>query len=274
MQWGHCGELARLLAVAAMKVVILAGGKGTRLSEETENKPKPMVEIGGKPILWHIMKHYQRHGFDEFFIALGYKGEVIKKYFLEDSTLSGSVTITSTGEVISHYDGLREPWTVHLMDTGLETMTGGRVKRLQKYLQDSPFMVTYGDGVGTVDLEELLKTHKHQGKMATLTAVRPPARFGGLLFNTNGSVWFTEKSQAEEGWINGGFLVCEPGIFDYLEDDSTSFEAGLLERLAADNQLAAFRHYGFWQCMDTLREKHLLENLWATGDAPWKTWED
>ena len=256
-----------------MKVVILAGGKGTRLAEETESKPKPMVEIGGKPILWHIMKHYQRHGFDEFLIALGYKGIEIKKFFLEEHTFTGNMSIRPTGSPGFHNDGPREGWTVHLMDTGLETMTGGRIKRLQKYLEDSPFMVTYGDGVGTVDLQELWKTHKHHGKMATLTAVRPPARFGGLLFNEDGSVRFTEKSQAGEGWINGGFLVCEPGIFDYLEDDNTSFEAGLLERLAADNQLAAYRHYGFWQCMDTLREKQLLENLWDAGDAPWKTWE-
>jgi len=256
-----------------MKVVILAGGKGTRLAEETESKPKPMVEIGGKPILWHIMKHYQRHGFNEFLIALGYKGAEIKKFFLEEHTFTGSMTIGPTGSPGFYHDQLREGWTVHLIDTGLETMTGGRIKRLQQYL-DSTFMVTYGDGVGTVDLGRLLAMHKMLGKMATLTAVRPPARYGGLLFGENGSVRFTEKPQAGEGWINGGFLVCEPGIFDYLVDDSTSFEAGLLERLAADNQLAAFRHYGFWQCMDTLREKLLLQNLWDSGDAPWKTWED
>ena len=190
-----------------MKVVILAGGRGSRFPEETEVKPKPMIEIGGKPILWHIMKHYQRYGFNDFYIALGYKGEVIKRYFLEQCTFGSSIVVFPSGEIDYYTDSKTEDWSVHLMNTGLETMTGGRVKRLQEYLQGAPFMVTYGDGVGTVDLGQLIKTHKGQGKLATLTAVRPPARFGGLLFGEDGNIRFTEKPQAGEGWINGGFMV-------------------------------------------------------------------
>ena len=256
-----------------MKVVILAGGRGTRFSEETEVKPKPMVEIGGKPILWHIMKHYQRHGFNDFYIALGYKGEAIKKYFLEQCTLGSSIIVLPSGEIDYLTDSKTENWTLHLMNTGPDTMTGGRVKRLQEYLEDAPFMVTYGDGVAPVDLGQLIKTHKYHEKLATLTAVRPPARFGGLAFDAGG-VQFSEKPQANEGWINGGFMVLEPEIFDWLEDDSTALEVALLERLAADNQLAAYAHHGFWQCMDTQREQQLLEGLWNSGNAPWKTWED
>jgi len=257
-----------------MKVVILAGGFGTRLAEETERIPKPMVEIGGRPILWHIMKHYAHYGFKEFFIALGYKGEVIKRYFLDYYTLNGSLTINlATGEVRDHNKEC-EDWIVHLMDTGLETLTGGRVKRLEPWLRDGTFMVTYGDGISDIDLCDLLRFHQSHGRLATVTAVRPPARFGGLIFNGDLVAKFTEKPQIGEGWINGGFMVFDPGVFTYLEGDNTSLEADALERLAADGQLAAYRHYGFWQCMDTLRDVRLLESLWQSGKPPWKVWED
>ena len=256
-----------------MKVVILAGGLGTRLAEETEVKPKPMVEIGGRPILWHIMKHYAHYGFQEFFIALGYKGEVINRYFLDYYTLNGSMTINlSNGDVQVHSKEC-EDWIVHLMDTGLHTLTGGRVKRLEPWLKDETFMVTYGDGVSDIDLPDLLRFHRSHGRLATVTAVRPPARFGGLIFDGDLVAEFTEKPQAGEGWINGGFLVFEPGVFDYLEGDNTSLEADTLERLAADGQLAAYRHDRFWQCMDTLRDVRLLERLWQSGNPPWKVWK-
>lgn len=256
-----------------MKVVILAGGLGTRLAEETEVKPKPMIEIGGQPILWHIMKHYAHYGFKEFFIALGYKGEVIKRYFMDYYSLNGSMTIDiSTGRVERHNKEY-EDWTVHLMDTGQDTYTGGRVKRLERWLKDSTFMVTYGDGVSDIDLQDLLRFHRSYGRIATVTAVRPPARFGGLIFDGDLVAKFTEKPQIGEGWINGGFLVFEPGVFDYLEGDHTSLEAHALERLATDGQLAAYRHEGFWQCMDTLRDVRLLESLWQSGKPPWKVWK-
>jgi glucose-1-phosphate cytidylyltransferase len=256
-----------------MKVVILAGGFGTRLAEETDRIPKPMVEIGGRPILWHIMKHYAHYGFKEFFIALGYKGEVIKRYFLDYYALNGSLTINlATGEVQEHNKEC-EDWIVHLMDTGLETLTGGRIKRLEPWLRDGTFMVTYGDGVSDVDLRDLLRFHRSHGRLATVTAVRPPARFGGIIFNGDLVAKFTEKPQIGEGWINGGFMVLEPGVFAYLEGDNTSLEADVLERLAADGQLAAYRHEGFWQCMDTLRDVRLLESLWRSGKPPWKVWD-
>jgi len=255
-----------------MKVVILAGGFGTRLAEETEIKPKPMVEIGGKPILWHIMKHYSFFGFKEFVIALGYKGEMIKRYFWDYCYLSGSMTIElTTGEVRS-YSNECEEWIVHLMETGLETNTGGRIKRLEPLLKDEAFMVTYGDGVSNVDVPKLIAFHKNQGTLATVTAVRPPARFGGLIFDGNIVVEFTEKPQIGEGWINGGFLVFEPGIFEYISGDQSSLEADAMEKLAADRQLAVYRHDGFWQCMDTLRDKRQLEAQWQEGRAPWKVW--
>jgi glucose-1-phosphate cytidylyltransferase len=257
-----------------MKVVILAGGFGTRLAEETAVVPKPMVEIGGRPILWHIMKHYSHYGFKEFFLALGYKGEVIKRYFLEYAALNSSMTVhLSTGAVEMYHRPL-EDWTVHLIDTGMETITGGRIKRLQPYLQDGPFMVTYGDGVSNVDLHALLQFHRKQRKIATVTAVRPPARFGGLLFEGELVSAFTEKPQTGEGWINGGFMVMEPAIFDYLEGDTCNLEAHVLPRLAADRELAAYRHENFWQCMDTLRDKRLLESLWNRGCAPWRVWDE
>jgi len=256
-----------------MKVIILAGGFGTRLAEETDRIPKPMVEIGGRPILWHIMKHYAHYGFKEFFIALGYKGELIKRYFLDYRSLNGSMMINlATGEVQSYHKEC-EDWIVHLMDTGLQTLTGGRVKRLEPWLKGGTFMATYGDGVSDIDLEDLLKCHRSHGRIATVTAVRPPARFGGLVFDGDLVVQFTEKPQIGEGWINGGFFVFEPRVFEYLEGDNTSLEADVLDRLAADGQLAAYRHNGFWQCMDTLRDVRLLESLWQSGNPPWKVWE-
>ena len=252
-----------------MKVALLAGGLGTRLSEETDLLPKPLVEIGGRPLLWHIMRHYAAHGLREFVIAAGYKGELIKRYFLDYAALNGSLTIDiASGEVRSH-DDPAEDWTVHVIDTGDDTGTGGRVKRLEPLLGDATFMATYGDGVSDVDLEALLAFHRAQGRIATVTAVRPPARFGGLVFEGDLVKDFTEKPQIGEGWINGGFLVFEPAVFDYLEGDSTSLEADALERLAEDGQLAAFRHDRFWQCMDTLRDKRLLESLWNSGNVPW-----
>lgn len=256
-----------------MKVVILAGGFGTRLQEETEVKPKPMVEIGRRPILWHIMKHYAHYGFKEFFIALGYKGEVIKRYFLDYYMLNGSMTINLSNGHVQVHNKECEDWIVHLMDTGLHTNTGGRVKRLEPWLKDATFMLTYGDGVCDMDLRDLLCFHRSHGRLATVTAVRPPARFGGLIFDSDLVAEFFEKPQVGEGWINGGFLVFEPGAFDYLEGDNTSLEADALERLAADGQLAAYRHDRFWQCMDTLRDVRLLESLWQSGNPPWKVWE-
>ncbi|HXG24251.1 MAG TPA: glucose-1-phosphate cytidylyltransferase, partial [Chthonomonadales bacterium] len=257
-----------------MKVVILAGGAGTRLAEETAVIPKPMVEIGGRPILWHIMKHYAHYGFKEFFVALGYKGEVIKRYFLEYAALNSSMTVNLfTGAIEMHHRPL-EDWTIHLIDTGPDTITGGRIKRLQPFLLDGPFMLTYGDGVSNVDLHALLRFHQTQQKIATVTAVRPPARFGGLFFEGELVSEFTEKPQIGEGWINGGYMVMEPAIFDYLNDDSTNLEAHTLPRLAADRELAAYRHEDFWQCMDTLRDKRLLESLWNEGRAPWKVWDE
>ena len=256
-----------------MKVVILAGGLGTRLAEETEVKPKPMVEIGGRPILWHIMKHYGHHGFNEFFIALGHRGEIIKRFFLDYCSLSGSMTVDLSKGVVDTQDSDCEDWVVHLKNTGQETNTGGRVKRLEPWLKDGTFMATYGDGVSDVDLTQLLEFHRAHGRIATVTAVRPPARFGGLVFSGDLVAEFTEKPQIGEGWINGGFMVLEPAVFDYLEGDSSSLEADALERLAADQQLVAYRHESFWQCMDTMREVRLLESLWRGGNPPWKIWQ-
>jgi glucose-1-phosphate cytidylyltransferase len=256
-----------------MKVVILAGGLGTRLAEETEIKPKPMVEVGGRPILWHIMKHYAHHGFKEFFIALGHRGEMVKRFFVDYCSLSGSMTIDLSQGVVNSHDNDCEDWLVHLKDTGYETNTGGRVKRLQPWLSDGTFMLTYGDGVSNIDLSKLLTFHREHGRIATVTAVRPPARFGGLLFSGNFVTKFIEKPQIGEGWINGGFMVFEPALFDYLKDDNSSLEVHALEQLAADQQLAAYKHEDFWQCMDTMRDKRLLEKLWQQGTAPWQMWE-
>jgi glucose-1-phosphate cytidylyltransferase len=255
-----------------MKCVILAGGLGTRLAEETELRPKPMVEIGGRPILWHIMKHYAHYGVREFFIALGYKGEVIKRYFLEYYSLSNDLTVDLRNGVVTPRQRESEDWTVHLIDTGFSTLTGGRVKRLQSFLDDGTFMVTYGDGVSDIDIGALLDFHKRTGCIATVTAVRPPARFGGLFFEGDRVVGFSEKPQSGEGWINGGYIAFEPAIFDYLPGDQSGLELDGLEPLASAGQLAAYRHGGFWQCMDTMRDKRQLESIWSSGDAPWKVW--
>ncbi len=256
-----------------MKVVILAGGLGTRLSEETELRPKPMVDIGERPILWHIMKSYAAQGFKEFFVALGYKGEVIKRYFLDYHGMSKSVTIDVATGRASFHESEVDDWKVHLMDTGLKTSTGGRVKRLQPWLEDGTFMLTYGDGVSDVDMKKLLEFHRKHGKIATLTAVRPPARFGALNFDGDMVTEFMEKPQIGEGWINGGFMCLEPRIFTYMKDDDDSLEADVLTRLAADRELVAYRHDRFWQSMDTLRDVRLLESLWQNGRAPWRNWE-
>lgn len=232
-----------------------------------------MVEIGGKPILWHIMKHYAHYRCDDFYVACGYMGDFIKGYFLDRYNLTGNLSIDFAKNTIKRSDTEVERWNVNLVDTGLNTMTGGRLLRLRRWLSDGTFMLTYGDGVCNVNLEELLAFHRKQGRIATVTAVRPPARFGGLTIDDGIVSCFSEKSVKNEGWINGGFLVFEPGIFDYLERDSDSLEADALNRVAADGQLAAFEHGDFWQCMDTLRDKHYLERLWQSGDAPWQTWD-
>ena len=256
-----------------MKVVILSGGFGTRLAEETDIIPKPMVEIGGKPILWHIMKHYAHFGFNEFIIALGYKQELIKDFFLNYHYLTDSLTVnTKSGEISKHNKAV-DDWTVHLVDTGLETITGGRIKRLAKWLGDETFMMTYGDGVSNVNLKDLLRFHRSHGKLATVTAVRPPARFGGLLFEGDRVTEFTEKPQIGEGWINGGFFVLEPGVLDYIEGDATHWEREPLERLAKEGQLMAYRHASFWQGMDNIRDLRYLRKLWGEGNAAWKLWE-
>jgi len=252
-----------------MRVVILAGGRGTRIAEESTTRPKPMVEIGGRPILWHILQLYARHGYADFLVACGYRGEVIKKYFHDYMIRNSDFTIDlgrGTTEVLSRP---AENWRVSAIDTGLETMTAGRIRRLQPHLGGEPFMVTYGDGLGSIDITALVAFHRAQGRLATVTAVRPPARFGDLVLSGGAVTAFTEKPQTGAGWINGGFFVFEPGIFEYLPGDDVSLEREPLERLAADGQLSAFEHHGFWQPMDTLREKQILEQLWASGQAPW-----
>lgn len=256
-----------------MKVGILAGGYGSRLAEETEVKPKPMVEIGGRPILWHIMKIYAHFGFNEFAIGLGYKGHVIKKYMVDYSSLNSNLTVNLGNGQVDRHGGEEEDWTIDLIDTGLRTMTGGRIKRLIPYMGNETFMMTWGDGVANIDLQDLLAFHRAHGKLATLTAVRPPARYGHLEFDGNRIKQFTEKPQTAEGWINGAFFVLEPEVDDYIDGDETQWEKEPLERLAADGQLMAYRHAGYWQCMDTLREKYILENLWSSGSAPWKIWD-
>ncbi len=255
-----------------MKAVILAGGLGTRLAEETEVKPKPMVEIGGRPILWHIMKHYAHYGLCEFCVALGYKGEVIKRYFLDYYRLNGHMTVNLASGEVEVEQTHCENWKVHLLDTGLQTYTGGRLRRLEPLLKDGTFLLTYGDGVSDVDLGALIRFHREHRRLATITAVRPPARFGNLVFEGELVSEFTEKPQIGEGWINGGFMALEPGVLDYLDSDGNSLESDVLERLSADRQLAAYRHMGFWQCMDTLRDVRLLESLWQGGHAPWRAW--
>ena len=257
-----------------MKVAILAGGVGTRLAEETIIKPKPMVEIGGRPILWHILKHYSHYGYNEFVIALGYKGGYIKKYLIDYSSLHSNLRVNIKKGDVRPYGIEHHPdWTIDLIDTGLETLTGGRIKRLASYLDNQTFMLTWGDGVSNVNFDELLKFHKSHGKLATLTAVRPTARFGHLNLEGDKIKEFSEKPQTSEGWINGAFFVLEPGVFDYIDDDQTPWERRPMEQLAKDGQLMAYKHTGFWQCMDTLRDKHLLNQLWDSGEAPWKIWD-
>lgn len=259
-----------------MKVVILAGGYGTRIAEESELKPKPMVEIGGKPILWHIMMHFSHYGFNEFAIALGYKGDSIKRYWSDYCFFDGSMTVNTRTGQIAHHDEVSHPqWIIHLVDTGEKTGTAGRVRRLRHLLNHERFMLTFGDGVSDVDLDKLLAFHESHGKLATVTAVRPPARFGHLEFDGDRVGEFSEKPQTAEGWINGGYFVFEPGFLDYLDvDDATMIEAGPLQELARDGQLMAYRHESFWQCMDTLRDRRRLQQLWKSGDPPWRMWSE
>jgi glucose-1-phosphate cytidylyltransferase len=255
-----------------MKVVILAGGLGTRLSEETEVRPKPMVEIGGHPIVWHIMNGYAHHELKQFILALGYKGEVIKDYFLRYHMTNSDVTVNLCNGHVEILKAHRRDWEVRMIDTGHSTPTGARLLQLEPQLRpDGPFMVTYGDGVSDVNVSELLEFHRSHGKIATLTIVRPPARFGTMSFDGDQVLEFEEKAQTSEGWINGGFFVFQPEVFDYLDNDSM-LEEQPLQRLAHDGELMAFRHHGFWQCMDTLRDKNRLESMWDSGNAPWKVW--
>jgi len=262
-------------SITPMKVAILAGGVGTRLVEETQDKPKPMVLIGNQPILWHILKHYAHYGHKDFYIALGYKGEVIKRYMVDYCSLSSNLTVDlSDGHVQNHKNGdARQDWKVHLIDTGNATLTGGRIKRLAPFIGNETFMLTWGDGVSNINLDSLLEFHRSHGKLATVTAVRPPARFGRLEIEGNQVINFSEKPQLGEGWINGAFFVLEPKVFDYIDGDTTQWEHEPLERLAADGQLMAYLHDSFWQCMDTLRDKRMLETFWESGKAPWKIWE-
>ncbi|MCX7738951.1 MAG: glucose-1-phosphate cytidylyltransferase [Hydrogenothermaceae bacterium] len=255
-----------------MKVVILAGGFGTRLSEETDIKPKPMVEIGGKPIIWHIMKIYSYYGFNEFLICLGYKGYLIKEYFANYFLHMSDITINLRSNKMEIHDIKSEPWIVTLVDTGLNTMTGGRIKRVKDYIGNETFMLTYGDGVGDINIVKLLEFHKSHGKYATLTAVQPSGRFGALDLEGDFVKNFQEKPRGDGSWVNGGFFVLEPEIFDYIDGDETIWERDPLEKLAIDGQLVAYKHTGFWKPMDTLRDKRELENLWNSGNAPWKIW--
>ena len=259
-----------------MKVLILAGGMGTRLSEETNLIPKPMVEIDGKPILWHIMKIYSAHGYNDFIILLGYKGYVIKEYFANYFLHKSDVTFNMKENKMTIHEEHCEPWNVTLIDTGLHTMTGGRVKRAQKYVGNEPFMLTYGDGVSDIDIGKLVEFHKAHGKAATMTSVQPEGRFGALVFNENGEVTsFAEKPKGDGAWINAGFFVCEPKVFDYItEGDSTIFERSPLENLAKDGELYTYHHDGFWKCMDTLRDKQQLQAMCDEGNAPWISWDE
>lgn len=258
-----------------MKAVILAGGLGSRLSEETIIKPKPMVEIGGRPILWHIMNVYGARGVNEFVIALGYKSELIKSYFLNFYAINNDLTVDLASGRTSIHDGNQPKWKVHLVDTGLQTQTGGRLKRLREWLaEDQTFMFTYGDGVADIDCQQLLRFHQSHGKLATITTVHSPERFGRLAFDGDAVTSFHEKPETAQGWINGGYFVLEREVIDYIANDETIWERGPLEQLAVDGQLMAYRHTGFWSCMDTLKEKNYLEDLWSRGNAPWKIWEN
>lgn len=257
-----------------MKVVLLAGGFGTRISEESHLKPKPMIEIGEKPILWHIMKEYSHYGFNEFIICAGYKQHVIKEWFADYYLHNSDITFDfSNGNSMKIHSNVSEPWKVTIVDTGLNTMTGGRVKRIKDYVGDETFMLTYGDGVSNVNIKELFEFHKSHGKIATVTAVEIEQRFGILEIGENNTIKsFREKSEDDLSKINAGYMVLEPKIFDFIDSDEITFEKQPLEKLASINELMAFKHYGFWQCLDTQREKQKLEDLWASGDAPWKVW--
>lgn len=256
-----------------IKTVILAGGFGTRLSEETVIKPKPMVEVGGKPILWHILNIYSTNGYNQFIIALGYKGQVIKEYFLNYYYLQNDFSINLKTGKVNVTNNIISDWEIDLVDTGLNSLTGGRLHRLQHRLKET-FMLTYGDGVANVDIKKLISFHRSHSRIATVTAVRPAARFGGMKIDGDTVEEFKEKPQTGEGWINGGFFVFEPEVFDYLHGDTTILEREPLENLVKDRQLMVYRHEGFWQCMDTLRDKELLESLWVNKQAPWKVWVD
>lgn len=258
-----------------MKVVLLAGGFGTRISEESHLKPKPMIEIGGMPILWHIMKSYSYYGFNDFVICCGYKQHVIKEFFLNYFLHRSDITydFTDHNKIMIH-NNTSEPWKVTVVDTGLNTMTGGRIKRIQKYIGDEPFMLTYGDGVCDIDVNKLLEFHKENKRYVTMTAIQPGGRFGMLnIDDTDGVTAFAEKKKEDGGWINGGFMVVEPEVFAYIDGDSTVFEREPLEKLAEENQISAYKHYGFWQCMDTMRDKEYLEKLLSENNAPWKKWD-
>lgn len=260
-----------------MKVVILAGGFGTRISEESHLKPKPMIEIGGMPILWHIMKYYSSYGFNEFVICAGYKQHVIKDFFNDYFLHSSDVTFdfTNSTDKLKVHRTYTEKWKITVADTGLNTMTGGRIKRVKKYLGDEPFLLTYGDGVSDVDIAGLVDFHKSHGKLATMTVVNAGQRFGVIKMGKNSQIAdFREKKDADGNPINGGFMILDPKVIDYIDDDSTVFEKAPLENLSKDGELMAFKHNGFWQCMDTLRDKEMLEKLWYSGEAPWKKWED
>ncbi len=256
-----------------MKVVILAGGLGTRLSEETVLRPKPMVEIGGMPILWHIMKIYSSYGYNDFVICLGYKGYVIKEYFANYFMHKSDVTIDLKNNSVKIHESEAEPWTITLVDTGLNSMTGGRIKRIQKHIGNEPFLLTYGDGVSNVNIKDLVATHQKNGKLCTVTSVQPSGRFGALNLGSENQVdSFLEKPKGDGAWINGGFFVCQPEVFDYIEGDTTIFEKAPMERLATDRQMGAHLHEGYWKPMDTLRDKVELEESWESNIAPWKTW--
>lgn len=258
-----------------MKVVILAGGLGTRISEESHLRPKPMIEIGGNPILWHIMKIYSHYGFNEFIICLGYKGYMIKEYFADYYLHTSDITFdfTDNNKMIIH-NNIAEPWKVTLVDTGYNTQTGGRIKRIQKYIGSEPFMLTYGDGVSNVNMTALLKYHNQHKPLVTMTAIQPGGRFGVLDIEPNSNTIhkFVEKAKEDGGWVNGGFMIVEPEVFNYLENDNTVFEKSPLESIAKEEKLQAFKHNDFWQCMDTQRDKYILEELWSQNLAPWKIW--
>ena len=254
-----------------MKAVILAGGLGTRVSEETIIKPKPLIEIGEMPIIWHIMKNYSKHGINDFIICLGYKGYMIKEYFANYFLHTSDVTIDIKNNKTDIHDIHAEPWKITLIDTGKETMTGGRLKQIEKYI-DNTFCLTYGDGLANVDITRLIEFHKKNNRVATVTAVQPPGRFGSLDISENKITNFEEKPIGDGGWINGGFFICEPKIFDYIENDKSVLEKETLEKLVKENQLSAYRHTGFWQSLDTLRDKKYLEDLWNKENPPWKVW--